>query len=321
MHAIEGHGTSTPVGDSTEVETLRQFFSGRVPQPIMLHSLKGLLGHAGWAAGTASIIAASEYLRNGVFPAQANHRDPSETLARSAAALIVPKQACALPPRWHRIAIDGFGFGGSNAHVVLDSYAGPTPAGSEARDTLAAAQGDDLVCVAAYEVAPTLSTENGLRFDRQRVSLPKRHVLLPDLVDDMDISQKLAILLVDGVIAKLPRCDAALRRETSVVLSHSGKTERGVGATLRVLNPRLRRQFAGLDHVIESLAVASDSVRPSGPYTLQCMMPNVAAGRAALQLDLNGPNFVVDAGCSLLRPPRPQPLYCCVLEIAALRSL
>ena len=128
------------------------------------------------------------------------------------------------------------------------------------------------------------------------MSLPKRHVLLPDLVDDMDISQKLAILLVDGVIAKLPRCDAALRRETSVVLSHSGKTERGVGATLRVLNPRLRRQFAGLDHVIESLAVASDSVRPSGPYTLQCMMPNVAAGRAALQLDLNGPNFVVDAG-------------------------
>ena len=48
------------------------------------------------------------------------------------------------------------------------------------------------------------------------------------------------------------------------------------------------------------LTVASDFVRPSGPYTLQCMMPNVAAGRAALQMDLNGPNFVIDAGSNSL---------------------
>ena len=296
IHAIEGHGTSTPVGDSTEVETLRQFFSGRVQQPIMLHSLKGLLGHAGWAAGTASIIAVSEYLRNGVFPAQANHRQPSETLVRSAAALTVPEQACSLPSRRPRIAIDGFGFGGANAHVVLEGYPGPAHGPAQDRETVAATQDDELAIVAWHEVAPTLSTENGLRFDRQCVSLPKRHVLLPDLVDDMDISQKLAVLLVDGIIAKLPSFNAALRRETSVLLAQSGKSERGVGATLRVLNARLRRKLAGLDHVLDALAVASDSVRPSGPYTLQCMMPNVAAGRAALQLDLNGPNFVVDAG-------------------------
>ena len=34
VDAIEGHGTSTPVGDNTEVETLRQFFSGHVRQPL-----------------------------------------------------------------------------------------------------------------------------------------------------------------------------------------------------------------------------------------------------------------------------------------------
>ena len=93
VHAIEGHGTSTPVGDNTELETLRQFFSGRARQPILLHSLKGLIGHAGWAAGTASIIAACQYLRNGVFPAQANYHKPSEALLRSAATLNVLKQA------------------------------------------------------------------------------------------------------------------------------------------------------------------------------------------------------------------------------------
>ncbi len=300
IDAIEGHGTSTPVGDTTELETLRQFFSGRVQQPIMLHSLKGLLGHAGWAAGTASIIAACEYLRNGVFPAQVNHHQPSEALVRSAATLTVPKQARSLPSRRHRIAIDGFGFGGSNAHVVLDSHVGPTQGPSQDRQTAATPGNDELVFVASHEVAPTLSTEDGLRFDREHVSLPDGHVLLPDLVDDMDVSQKLAVLLVDGIIAKLAHFDAALQRETGVLLAQSGKTERGVGATLRVLEPRLRRRFAGLDHVLEALTVASDSVRPSGPYTLQCMMPNVASGRAALQLNLNGPNFVVDAGSESL---------------------
>ncbi|MEZ6079439.1 MAG: hypothetical protein R3C56_28345 [Pirellulaceae bacterium] len=66
--AIEAHGTSTPVGDATELVTLRSFFAAKQADPIPIHSLKGLLGHAGWAAGTASVIAVCEYLRNGLFP-------------------------------------------------------------------------------------------------------------------------------------------------------------------------------------------------------------------------------------------------------------
>ena len=158
------------------------------------------------------------------------------------------------------------------------------------------AEDDELVFVASYEVAPTLATEAGPRFDRERVNLPKGHLVLPELVDDMDVSQKLAVSLLDGIVAKLPGCDETLKRQTAVVLAQSGKTERGVGATLRVIAPRLRRRLAGLDQVLEALTVATDSVSPSGPYTLQCMMPNVASGRAALQMHLNGPNFVVDAG-------------------------
>ena len=301
IDAIEGHGTSTPVGDNTELETLRQFFSDHLRQPVPLHSLKGLLGHAGWAAGTASIIAACEYLRNGVFPAQANHRVPSETLVRAAATLSVLKQAQPLPPGRQRIAIDGFGFGGANAHVVLENHAAEAQEQSRQEQPLheeiaAPAKEDELVFVAAHEVVPTLSTESGPRFDRERVNLPKGHIILPELVDDMDVTQKLAIILLDGIVAKLPNVDDALKRETAVLLAQSGKTERGVGATLRVLAPRLRRRLAGLDHILDTLAVAGDAVRPSGPYTLQCMMPNVAAGRGALQMNLNGPNFVVDAG-------------------------
>ncbi len=302
IHAIEGHGTATPVGDATELETLQKFFSGRTSKPIPLHSLKGLLGHAGWAAGTASVIAACEYMRNGRFPAQAFHREPSESLLKSGRTLTVPNRSLSLPSPQCRIAIDGFGFGGSNAHLVLDRYVpGERPRNLSRGAKIARnAEDDELVFVAYRELVPTISTSSGLRFDRGSVNLPEGHVLLPDLADDMDISQTLAIVLVDDVVSQIPQFDDALRRETGVVLAQCGKTERGVEATMRVLAPRFCRNLAGLDQFLETLAAAGDRARPSGPYTLQCMMPNVSAGRAALQSNLNGPNFVVDSGANSL---------------------
>lgn len=298
IDAIEAHGTSTPMGDATELKTLREFFSDHAQQPIPLHSLKGLLGHAGWAAGTASIIAVCGYLRNGVFPAQAGFREPSKTLVESGRTLTVPTQTGPLPSGRRRIAIDGFGFGGANAHVVLESHddAEPRDAHVGDDDTTDLAADDELVVVAFDEVAPTLATENGRRFDRENLALPKGHAVLPDLADDMDISQKLAVLLVEGIIAQLPCMDADLRRQTGVLLAQSGKTERGVAATMRVLAPRFRRRLAGIDDLLNRLNAVCETTKPSGPYTLQCMMPNVAAGRAALQHNLNGPNFVIDAG-------------------------
>ena len=103
----------------TELETLRRFFAEHASAPIPVHSLKAMLGHAGWAAGTASVIAACEYLRSGIFPAQACHREPSGALKKSAGTLAVTTRPVSLPPQNRQIAIDGFGFGGSNAHLVI----------------------------------------------------------------------------------------------------------------------------------------------------------------------------------------------------------
>jgi len=298
VHAIEGHGTSTRVGDATELETLRKFFLDRTPKPIPVHSLKGLLGHAGWAAGTAALIATCEYMRNGHFPAQAYHRESSKALIESSGTLTVPHSPVSLPERQCRIAVDGFGFGGANAHVVVDRHIPEERAQAHTPDVTASpvSSEDELVCVACHEIAPTVSTPGRLRFDREHFNVLENHVLLPDLADDMDVSQKLVISLVDGIVAQIPQFDDTLRQETAVVLAQSGKTERGVEATMRVLASRFRRRLEGLDRHNKAIEAAHDHARPSGPYTLQCMMPNVSAGRAALQFNLNGPNFVVDSG-------------------------
>lgn len=302
IYAIEGHGTSTAVGDSTELNTLRRFFEDHASSPIPVHSLKGLLGHAGWAAGTASVIAACEYLRRGVFPAQAFHREPSDALRESQPTLTVPTQPISLPPQRRRIAIDGFGFGGANAHLVLDDATSNFQDEEErvhARDQ-ANQEDEELVIVGYHCVFPTTSTPSGLRFDAERTTLPEGCLVLPELADDMDLSQTLAVILSKNIIDRLPGFDDQLKRNTSLVLAMRGKTERGIEATARIMVPRLRRKLEGNTPREAAIGGILNRSRPSGPYTLQCMMPNVATGRAALLLNLNGPNFVVDAGSDSL---------------------
>ena len=151
-------------------------------------------------------------------------------------------------------------------------------------------ESEDLVIVGLSEIRPN---QDG-RFDRNEAV--NGHLLLPDLADDMDISQKLAIRLVDNVVSELTSLSDNDRNEIGIVLALTGKSERGVEATMRVLAPRFRRQLGSDQSSLDKLDTATQRSRPSGAYTLQCMMPNVASGRAALQLDLKGPNFVVDSG-------------------------
>jgi 3-oxoacyl-(acyl-carrier-protein) synthase/NAD(P)-dependent dehydrogenase (short-subunit alcohol dehydrogenase family)/acyl-CoA thioesterase FadM len=297
IEAIEGHGTSTSVGDSTELETLRQFFSDFGGESIPVHSLKGTLGHAGWAAGTASIIAATEYLRRKTFPAQAGHKVPSDKLQQCAGTLRIADRPLPLPQGPLRVAIDGFGFGGANAHVVLENL--------EAAEAFPATErvlskDDELVFVACHQIEPTLTVTGGRRFDRQNLELPEGYLVLPEIVEDMDVTQTLMVNLADGIVSSLSGFSDDIRSRTSVILAFQGKTERGVEATARVMSSRFDRQLGDESGFRAALEKGLDRSRPSGPYTLQCMMPNVATGRAALLLDLQGPNFVVDSGAESL---------------------
>lgn len=304
IHAIEGHGTSTPVGDTTELETLRRFYEKHFDAPIPVHSLKGLLGHAGWAAGTASVIAACQYLRTKTFPIQAGFSTSSEALTKCDGTLTVAQQPVQLPENSCRIAIDGFGFGGANAHLVLEQATPQSPQTTTVfreppngqRQSGDPTSDGELVFVAGAQIEPTLRTQLGMRFDRETISLPAGHIVLPELNEDMDVSQTLAVILSRKIVDQIPAFDDSLRQETSLILALSGKTERGVEATLRIMAERFQRNLQGNAQLHQMLDAAHNRARPSGPYTLQCMMPNVAAGRAALLLNLNGPNFVVDAG-------------------------
>ncbi|MFP2957493.1 SDR family NAD(P)-dependent oxidoreductase [Myxococcus sp. 1LA] len=310
---IEAHGTATPAGDATELKSIARVFGGK-RSGIQLASVKALIGHVGWAAGAASVIKLCKALEHRLFPVQAHFESPGAALNAMGPGFEVNTREQPWPengelPR--RAATNGFGFGGTNAHLVLEEYRGPSSAPRRA-----VADASALVVVAAEGLFPDgrgqpcsgVPVDVGTRFDLGALRLPSTVRLLPDISEDMDATQLLGLVAASSLVQKLGAFDT-LRSGTAIVLGLEGKTRRGVEAVQRVLDFTLQRRlrekarrepaFAAALPMAEKLhSAVMENIRPSGPYTLQGMMPNVTPGRVAGALDVKGPNFVVDAGAA-----------------------
>lgn len=317
---VEAHATATLVGDAVEFKALKLTMAERDPAspPVGLGSVKALVGHTGWAAGMTSVIKICQAFEAGTVPRQYNFEAPSPEIDLAGSPFHIPKTSYPWPenvaPYPRRAAINGFGFGGTNAHLILEAFdeeyhrnlcgnlkERPRPLRSLAVVGVGGLfpAADDL---AAAEPSP-LS-----RFRRDALRLPARKRLLPDVTEHMDASQYLAALAAEQTFSTMPEGWARLKDTTGVVLGLTSKTERGMRANERVFSDRLRRQMLGhggggtlaeadlrriLDKLVESIRARNI---PSGPYTLPGLMPNVTAGRVANMFDLNGPNIVIDMG-------------------------
>ena len=116
---VEAHGTATTVGDETEIQSLQSFFGPGRDRPLPIGSVKGLIGHTLAAAGIASVIKGLKMLAARTVPP---HLDvtPHTGLAGTLLQLPTAPQPLGDLGRPMRVGISGFGFGGANAHVVLD---------------------------------------------------------------------------------------------------------------------------------------------------------------------------------------------------------
>ncbi|MFD5481453.1 beta-ketoacyl synthase N-terminal-like domain-containing protein [Streptomyces hawaiiensis] len=118
---VEAHGTGTPLGDPIEAGALGAVLgAGRdADQPLLLGSAKGNLGHLESAAGIAGLVKTVLALHHdGIPPSLHCERGSSLTDARL--------RVVTEPEPWPRYGgtavagVSGFGFGGTNAHVVLE---------------------------------------------------------------------------------------------------------------------------------------------------------------------------------------------------------
>ncbi|MHA0286052.1 type I polyketide synthase [Mycobacterium sp. C3-094] len=117
---VEAHGTGTPVGDPVETRALAGALAAdRTPEnPLLIGSVKTNIGHLEAGAGVAGLIKAALTLQHGQIPASLHLETPSSPLAELN--LDIPRTTMPFPNGQRRIAgVNSFGFGGTNAHVVI----------------------------------------------------------------------------------------------------------------------------------------------------------------------------------------------------------
>lgn len=126
---IEAHGSATRTGDSVEIATLRHVFErvGEAAAPAGLGSVKSNIGHAMPASGIAGLIKSALALHHAVIPPTLHCDDPHPDLAPSRFEVVSearpwPDGGPGDAPR--RVGINAFGFGGINAHVILEGVPG-----------------------------------------------------------------------------------------------------------------------------------------------------------------------------------------------------
>lgn len=115
---VEAHGTATPAGDSAELATMINAF-GPAGSPIGLGTVKSMIGHAMPAAGMAGLIKAALSVYHATLPPTLNIDEPHPALDGTRFEPLRATREWDSPgPR--RAVVNAFGFGGINAHVVLE---------------------------------------------------------------------------------------------------------------------------------------------------------------------------------------------------------
>ncbi|KAL8994171.1 MAG: hypothetical protein Q9169_005790 [Polycauliona sp. 2 TL-2023] len=121
---IEAHGTGTLAGDTAELQAIASVFGkhGDPPKPLYVGSIKSNIGHLEASSGLAGLVKSILILERNVIPPNADFQTAKDALNSLEYPIHVPTHAVQLSSDHpHRISINSFGYGGMNAHAILET--------------------------------------------------------------------------------------------------------------------------------------------------------------------------------------------------------
>lgn len=125
---VEAHGTGIPLGETIEVDALRAVFGGRRgPVPtVPIGSVKSMIGHCIPAAGSAAVIKTAMALQHRILPPTLVGEVNPETGLETTPFFVAdePRPWIGTPAHPRRAGVNAFGFGGINAHLILEEPPG-----------------------------------------------------------------------------------------------------------------------------------------------------------------------------------------------------
>ncbi|KAJ5822474.1 hypothetical protein N7447_004814 [Penicillium robsamsonii] len=139
---VEAHGTGTQAGDTVEAHAIGNVFgTGRSSDcPLVIGSVKTNIGHTEAASGLAGVIKVVVAMEKQAIPPHLNFKSPNEKISLEALNLKIPLSLQEWPSLpMQRASINNFGYGGANAHVIVESTESMllpiTPSSSEMGNT------------------------------------------------------------------------------------------------------------------------------------------------------------------------------------------
>lgn len=284
---VECHATGTPRGDLAEVHSMRRVFPGDGELPI--GSVKGNIGHTFAVAGLAGLLKLLGALGAGVLPPTAGVREPVADLAGSG--LRVPRS----PEPWagpRRAALSSFGFGGNNAHLVLEAYdRGPVTAPAPAVRRFDCA-------LAVVGVGALVGAARGTAELRRALftgTAPEPARAVPAALDGLrfpprDLRSALSQQTLVFEAAREATAGLELPGERTMVVIGMGVDAEAARFGAR---ERIRSWLPGLDDPGRLAALAEALAPPLDAAGVLGTMPNLVVNRINAQLDLTGPSFGV----------------------------
>ncbi len=292
---IECHATGAPVGDATEVASIRHVFAAAPDLPI--GSLKSNLGHLLTVAGLAALFKVTGAMAAGIRPQTLHVSEPIEGLRSGPIRALVAAEAwvCEGP---RRAGINNFGFGGDNAHLIVEEH---QPERSLHQVALPPAPEPIAIC----SIGIIVGNERGLD-DFARRLFAGEQAREPNLTDEVrlplvglrfppsDLATSLGqqTLIFEAVLQAMRSVPDASGARAGVII--------GMGCDADAARPGLRW---GLQPLVANSGLAttdlarlldSVSVRRNGEIIMGGM-PNLPANRLNVQNDWQGMGFTVSS--------------------------
>ncbi|HKR14750.1 MAG TPA: SDR family NAD(P)-dependent oxidoreductase [Pyrinomonadaceae bacterium] len=194
---FEGHGTGTAVGDQTEITALSRVISKRKNGLLAngarasLGSVKANIGHTKAAAGVAGLIKAVMAVHRQILPPASACENPHPLLKSESSVLRVLSEAELWPANSYlRAGVSGLGFGGINAHLVLEGYGSlrRTELTSKEKTLFASAQDAEVFFLSAPDKKALRETIRHLTTFAARISRAELTDLAATLAEQLQVS-------------------------------------------------------------------------------------------------------------------------------------
>ncbi len=288
---VEAHGTGTTVGDPIEAKSIGEVL-GRPAferkEPLWVGSVKSNLGHLETGSGMAGIAKAILVLEKGVIPPNIHFHTPNPAIPFEALGLAVPVRSEPLPEvgGLPLVAVNSFGFGGTNAHVVLEKAPASGPRGeahlppmlplllsAKSRESLAATAGR--YAGALEGCTPEAFSRAAAEAAQTREDFPHRLLVaaptVEAAVEELRTVAKTGDVPSGSVFSALEKASVT-EGGTAFIFSGNGSQWAGMGAALLNDNPVFRKAVEAVDAIFVPLAgwsLAEAMRKPAPDWALE----------------------------------------------------